>query len=70
MSRPRITVTFEDSNGRNQIFHDNYNGENMTRQEFVNRINNGEYNHYHIRNINGVDTPCSNPDSSTNNNLD
>lgn len=66
----RIKVIQEDENGRNQIFHDNYTKENMTREEFVKKIENGEYPKYHIRNINGVDTPVSNPDKSKNNNLD
>ncbi len=69
MGRPRITVTNETSNGRNSNFHDNYTGRDMTRKQFVDAINNGNYPHYHVRNINGVDTPCSNPDSSENNNL-
>lgn len=66
----RIKVIQEDENRRNQIFHDNYTKENMTREEFVKKIENGEYPKYHIRNINGVDTPVSNPDKSKNNNLD
>ena len=70
MARKRITVTSEDDNGRNQTFHDNYTGSDMTRQEFVKEIEQGNYQNYHIRNINGIDTPVSNPDSSTNNNLD
>lgn len=69
MARPRITVTSESGSGRNQRFHDNYTGRNMSRQQFVNAINNGSYGNYHVRNINGVDTPCSNPDRSRNNNL-
>lgn len=69
MSRPRITVTSEDDNGRNQFFHDNYKGNDMTREQFVNEIKVGNYTHYHVRNINGIDTPCSNPDKSQNNNL-
>lgn len=69
MSRSRVTVTRESDSGRNQRFHDNYTGQNMSRQQFVRSINNGNYDHYHVRNINGVDTPCSNPDRSRNNNL-
>ena len=69
MSRKRVTVTTETDSGRNTNFHDNYTGADMTRNQFVNAINSGAYSNYHIRNINGVDTPCSNPDSSTNNNL-
>lgn len=70
MARKRITVTTESDSGRNQTFHDNYSGDDMTRAQFVRKIESGDYNNYHIRNINGVKTPVSNPDGSTNNNLD
>jgi hypothetical protein len=69
MSRKRITVTQETNTGRNTKFHDNYTGTNMTRTQFVNQIESGNYNNYHVREINGVKTPVSNPDRSTNNNL-
>ena len=70
MARKRISVTSEDNNGRNQSFRDNYTGETMSRKKFVSKINTGNYDNYHVRKINGVDTPVSNPDSSRNNNLD
>ena len=70
MARKRVTVTGEGNTGRNQKFHDNYTGADMTRKQFVQEINQGNYKNYHVRNINGIDTPVSNPDSSTNNNLD
>lgn len=66
----RISVTSEDATGRNQSFHDNVTGKDFRRAEFVRKIEAGEYPHYHVRKINGVKTPASNPDSSTNNNLD
>ncbi len=69
MSRPRVSVNRESSTGRNETFHDNYSGRNMNRQQFVTSIEKGNYNDYHIRTINGVKTPCSNPDISKNNNL-
>lgn len=69
MSRKRITVTNETDTGRNTNFHDNYTDKNMTRNQFVKEINNGNYPNYHVRIINGVETPVSNPDKSTNNNL-
>lgn len=65
----RISVTSENPNGRNTTFKDNYTKTNMTRTQFVQKIENGEYPNYHIRKINGVDTPVSNPDKSKNNNL-
>lgn len=66
---PRVTVTRESNSGRNERFHDNYTGADMTRTQFVRQINQGNYENYHVRNINGVATPVSNPDRSTNNNL-
>lgn len=69
MSRKRITVTSETDSGRNKTFHDNYNGQDMTRPQFVKEIKNGNYDNFHIRKINGVDTPVSNPDTKKNNNL-
>lgn len=65
----RVKVTQESDTGRNERFHDNFTGNDMTRNQFVNEIKRGSYDNYHIRNINGVDTPVSNPDGSRNNNL-
>lgn len=70
MARKRVIVTQESETGRNQKFHDNYKGGNMNRSQFVNEINQGNYPNYHVRNINGLDTPVSNPDNTRNNNLD
>ena len=66
----RITVTAESKSGRNEKFHDNATGRNMNREQFVKSIQNGRYDDYHVRVINGVTTPCSNPDSNKTNNLD
>ena len=65
----RITVTKETSTGRNERFHDNFTGTDMTRNQFVNQIKQGNYENYHVRNINGIPTPVSNPDKTRNNNL-
>lgn len=70
MTRKRVTVTREKDSGRNIKFHDNYNGNNMTRPQFVKAIKDGDYPNYHVRNVNGLPTPVSNPDNTTNNNLD
>ena len=70
MGRKRILVTSETDSGRNQRFHDNYTGQNMTRNQFVHEIEKGNYMNYHVRNVNGVKTPVSNPNNSKNNNLD
>lgn len=65
----RVTVTNQTSSGRNTKFHDNHTGKDMTRSQFVNQIKQGNYDNYHIRTINGIETPVSNPDNSSNNNL-
>jgi hypothetical protein len=41
----------------------------MGRTQFVRSIELGRYEDYHIRVINGIKTPCSNPDSDSKNNL-
>ncbi len=70
MPKKRITVTQESDTGRNKKFHDNKTGEDLTRAQLVKKIEKGEYEDYHVRKINNVKTPVSNPDSSKNNNLD
>lgn len=69
MGRKRVTTTSENSSGRNKTFHDNYTHQNMTRAQFVKQIESGSYTNYHIRKINGLKTPVSNPDKNVNNNL-
>ena len=66
----RVKVTEESPTGRNKEFHDNRTGADMNRAQFVKEIKGGQYPNYHVRKINGVDTPASNPDSRRNNNLD
>jgi hypothetical protein len=41
----------------------------MSRTQFVKEIEKGNYSDYHVRKINGVKTPASNPDGKTGNNL-
>ncbi|MBL3529832.1 hypothetical protein JMJ99_00510 [Companilactobacillus zhachilii] len=65
----RIKVTHQSSTGRNTRFHDNHNGKNMTRGQFVKEINAGNYKNYSVKNIGNKPTPVSKPDSSKNNNL-
>lgn len=67
--RPRVIVTQENATGRNQRFHDNRTGQDMTRSGFVKGIERGNYPDYHVRNVNRVKTPVSNPDGSERNNL-
>ena len=69
MTRKRVTVTRETPTGRNQRFHDNHTGADMTRPQFVRKIEAGNYPNYHVRDVNGVKTPISNPDGKEGNNL-
>lgn len=64
MARKRITVTQESSSGRNERFFDNYKRISMTRNQFIKQIESGNYDNYHIRTINGIKTPVSNPNKS------
>lgn len=64
-----VKVTAESDSGRNQRFHDTKTGQDMTRAQFVGEINKGNYDDYHVRVINGIPTPVSNPDSKESNNL-
>ncbi len=41
----------------------------MSRSQFVKEIESGNYDNYHVRVINGVKTPVSDPDHSERNNL-
>lgn len=70
MQKKRVTVTKESDTGRNQQFHDNKTGKDMTRAKFVKEIEGGKYDDYHVRKVNGLKTPASNPDGSSDNNLD
>jgi len=70
MPMKRVSTTHESSTGRNIGFRDNHTGRNMSDKTFVREIKQGNYSNYHIRVINGVPTPVSNPDNSENNNLD
>lgn len=69
MTRKRVSVTRESDTGRNQRFHDNYSGADLTRPQFVKQIEVGEYPNYHVRKVHGMKTPVSNPDRTKNNNL-
>jgi hypothetical protein len=65
-----VKTTSENETGRNVRFRDEGRHVSMTRGEFVSRIEGGGYPDYHIRIINGVKTPVSNPDRRISNNLD
>lgn len=68
MARKRISVTRESNTGRNLRFKINSSNRTVSRAQLVKRIEGG-MSGYHVRNINGVKTPVSNPDGKTGNNL-
>jgi hypothetical protein len=65
----RVRVVDESDSGRNQRFYDPDRRRSMTRAEFVRQIEHGTYDDYHVRVINGVKTPVSNPDKTKSDNL-
>lgn len=70
MTKKRVVeVVKESDSGRNQIFRDTGTGRRMPRPEFVEKIKEGVYPDYHVRKVNGVPTPASNPDGNSKNNL-
>lgn len=69
MAFKRVTVTEETETGRNQRFHDNVTGRDMSAHQFVSAIKRGDYAKYHVRYIGNTPTPASNPDNKRGNNL-
>lgn len=65
----RVRVTAEADSGRNLNFYDPDRRKSMTRADFVKEIKKGNYDDYHVRVINGVATPVSNPDQTESDNL-
>lgn len=70
MKGKRVRTIEESESGRNLVFKDIKNGQEMTRPEFVKKIENGDYEDYYVRRMNGIKTPISKPDNSEANNLD
>lgn len=64
-----VHVTRETDSGRNTGFRDADRNRSMSRPEFVQEIERGHYPDYHVRKIDGVKTPVSNPDGRKGNNL-
>ncbi|RYG97531.1 MAG: hypothetical protein EON58_09520 [Alphaproteobacteria bacterium] len=64
-----VKVTDESESGRNHRFLDPNRGVEMTRPQFVREIQQGNYPDYHVRKVNGIKTPCSNPNASEGDNL-
>jgi len=65
----RVKTIKENETGRNLRFQDTKTKKEMTDKGFVRAIKKGEYDGYHIRHINGVDTPVSNPNGISSDNL-
>lgn len=57
MARKNIIVTQESKTGRNLVFRDPTKKQDMSRAEFVKRIEKGEYDGYHVRKVNGTKNP-------------
>ncbi|NQY73466.1 MAG: hypothetical protein HRT90_01745 [Candidatus Margulisbacteria bacterium] len=68
-SGKKVVVKKEKSTGRNETFWDTSTSIKMTRAVFVKEIESNNYPDYHVRVINGIKTPASNPDSKSVNNL-
>jgi hypothetical protein len=66
---PKIVVTQQSDTGRNTRFKNTQTGEEKTRAQTVKDIEAGKLPGYHVREIDGVRTPVSNPDNSEKNNL-
>lgn len=69
VKKSRVTVTSESDTGRNKKFQDTKTGVEMSRAKFVKEIEAGNYENYHVRKINGVKTPASDPNGNTGDNL-
>lgn len=68
-NEPRVVVTRESSSGKNLDFKDTETGREMSKDEFVDAIEAGEYEDYHVRNVGGDKIPASNPNQTTSDNL-
>ena len=67
-SKP-VIVLLENEKGRNDVFYDVIKKQVYSRDEFVAKINAGEYPGYTVKTINRVETPVSKPDGRGTNNL-
>jgi len=68
-TRAPIKVTKESTSGRNEQFR-TAGGRDLSRPELVREIKQGKHPNHYVRTINGKETPVSNPDGNTANNLD
>lgn len=69
MKKKRVRVIQESESGANQVFQDMETGLEMTRDEFVERIEKGQYSAYHVQTRGNSKIPRSNPDGDKDNNL-
>ena len=67
--KKRVIVTQESDSGRNKKFLDTSSGQEMTRLQFVKKIESGYYDGYYVRKIKNLATPCAKPDGNKKNNL-
>lgn len=67
--RKNVVVTKENCNGRNVKFLDRNTNTEMTRSEFVRKIEAGQYPGYHVKHRDKWSFPASNPDNKVRNNL-
>jgi len=70
MKGKRVRTIEESDSGRNLEFKDIKNDQEMSRAEFVKKIEDGIYEDYYVRRMYGIKTPISKPDESEENNLD
>ena len=65
----RVIVLKESESGENLIFFDVGKKQMLSKDEFVAKIKNGEYQNYELRKIKGKETPVSRKDGLSFNNL-
>ncbi|MEH7122095.1 hypothetical protein V7127_02500 [Bacillus sp. JJ1773] len=70
MTTKKVKVVHESDSGLNQKFLDPSTKKEMTRKQFADAIEKGQYPGYHVMRMNNKRIPRSNPDRSKNNNLD
>ena len=68
-----IKITKESETGLNKKFYDTIKKKDLTRGQFVDAIEKGNYPDYHVMNVKregrNLKIPRSNPDGKTGNNL-
>lgn len=67
-SKPVVAIS-KSKTGRNELFYDTAKQIELSREEFIAKIQEGVYPGYTVKNIRGTSTPVSNPDGRKTNNL-